>query len=158
MRWFRFAVFCVGIPLSGILMLSFAAAATAADFSPTVYAVLGTISLMSGCFCAGLSYCRRKRTGGIGGGLLCGAAVTAFWYVLAWAVNGSAGISFLLLPGMLSGMAGGVWGVNLPAPTHGKSSHRGLHFRQSLRTVTEQYQKKRYYRPWQETEKSPSGD
>lgn len=156
MQWFRFAVFCVGIPLSAILMLGGAAAATAVDFSPTVYAVFGALSLMAGSFSAGLHYGRSKRTGGMGGGLLCGAAISVFWYVLTWAVNGSAGLSPVLLLGLLSGSGGGIWGVNLPAPAPVKGSHRVLHLRQRLHTVAEQYQKKRYYHSRQEAEKSTS--
>lgn len=156
MRFVRYAVFCVGIPISAALMLLGTAIATAADLSSAAYAVLGAGALIAGGFCSGLCCCRKKRTGGIVNGMLCGAAVTGFWYVLAWSINGGAGISPVMLCGVLGGVCGGVKGVNLPAAVPKQKTHRGLHLRQSIRGVQENYQKKRYYRPWKEPEKSTS--
>lgn len=156
MRFVRYAVVCVGIPVSATLLLLGAAAATAADLPGAGYALIGAAALIAGGFCAGLCCCRQKRTGGILSGMLCGAAVTAFWYVLAWVINEGAGLSPVMLCGVLGGICGGVGGVNLPAPVPKQRTHCALHLRQSVQSIREKQQKKRYYHPWQEPQKSTS--
>ncbi len=154
MRSFRRGVLLVGIPISAMLLLAGAAFATAKEFSAVMYILCGSVALIAGGFFAALYHCRVHRHRGLLHGLLCGLAVTAFWFCVAWLINGHAGIGFSTLWGMLGGMIGGVYGVNLPVPRAKKQSHCDIHVRQQFHAAVDTCRKRRYRKPWQVPEKS----
>lgn len=146
----------MGIPVSALLLLTGAAIATAKEFSTVMYVICGAIALTAGGFFAALYHCRVHRHSGLLHGFLCGLAVTAFWFCVAWLVNGRAGLGFPVLWGLLGGMAGGIYGVNQPAPMAKKQSHCSIHIRQRANAVADACRKRRYHKPWQMPEKSTS--
>ncbi|MDD5947385.1 MAG: TIGR04086 family membrane protein [Oscillospiraceae bacterium] len=156
MRSFRRGVLLVGVPVSTLLLLAGAAAATAKEFSAVTYAVWGAIALTTGGFFAALYHCRVHRHSGLLHGMLCGLSVTAFWFFVAWLMNGHAGFGFPVLWGMLGGMAGGIYGVNLPAPAAKKQSHCSIHIHEHGAAFADACRKRRYRKPWQMPEKSTS--
>lgn len=149
MRSFRRGVLLVGIPISAMLLLISAAFATAKEFSTLVYILCGAVALAAGGFFAALYHCRMHRHKGLLHGLLCGLAVTAFWLCVAWVINSHTGVGFPALWGMLGGMAGGIYGVNLPAPTAKKHSHCDIHARKYINAMVDAFRKRRYHKPWQ---------
>ncbi len=150
MRSFRKAVLLIGMPVSSMLMLGGAAIATVREVSAAMYAAMGAFSLMAGGFFAALYHCRVQRRKGLLHGLLCGLAITVFWCFVAWMVNGQAGFGFPMLWGMLGGIGGGIWGVNLQAPLAKRQTHSIQHLRQKVFAVSDACRKRRFRKPWQE--------
>lgn len=149
MRSFRRGVLLVGIPISAMLLLIGAAFATAKEFSISIFVLCGAAALATGGFFSALYHCRIHRHKGLLHGLLCGLAVTAFWFCVAWMLHGHAGVGFPALWGMLGGMVGGIYGVNLPAPTAKKHSHCDIHTRKHINALADACRKRRYRKPWQ---------
>ncbi len=156
MQSFRRGVLLVGIPVSALLLLAGAAVATVRECSAVMYAVCGAFALTVGGFLAALYHCRLHRHKGLLHGFLCGLAVTAFWFAVAWMINGHAGFGCPVPWGILGGMCGGIRGVNLPAPAVKKQSHAVSHMRQRMGAFADACRKQRYRKPWQEPEKSTS--
>lgn len=133
MRWIIRGSLCAGLPVSVLCMLGTAALLTVPDLPLRMYPVFAAVPVLCGCFSAGFSAGRRRRSHGIGTGLACALLVTALWYAASFAATRRTGAPVLLSAAVPCGICGGICGVNtaLPLP------HRRAHTLQSIRIRTE---------------------
>lgn len=130
MRWIMRAGLFAGVPVSVLCMLGTAAALTVLELPLHLYPVFAAVPVLCGCFAAGHSAGRGRRSHGIGTGTGAALTVTALWYAAAFVLTGRAGIPVILLAALPCGICGGICGVNtkLPLP------HRRAHGLRAVRT------------------------
>lgn len=121
----RFLVHCVllyGVPVSAAGFFLFAWVFSVMDLPFAVLTALASFPVMLGAWCASAAAARRLRARGIRCGLLCAGMLSGGWALLSALCTGG-GFPLCILLSLPCGLAGGVFGVNRPAP----GIHRRFH-------------------------------
>lgn len=105
----------LGISLSATLIILFGYAGTKVDFAPVIISIMLYLSLSSGGLLSGYIYGKKKRRGGIKGGLLCGAIIYAVLFAFGIFYMGKIPplrLTRYFIVLCISGAVGGIAGVN----------------------------------------------
>lgn len=126
-----------GVPVSCGMMFLCSLLLAVVDMPAGGRRFLAVVSVCAGCLAAGLRAARHRREKGILTGVLAGLGVWLLWYAAACFCVGIC-LPKLPVAYAVSGMLGGIWGVNLPAPRiHGRSHKlRGTAERLRISTIS----------------------